>query len=91
MIKQFRKELKLSLTDMADYLGVNERTIRRWEKSEPPETVKMLIRAVNMIYEQGFLKYKEKPMSKLFILSELGSLTIYESNDDALKALGLKD
>ena len=33
-LKELRREKKLSQKEIADFLGVNEKTISRWEKSE---------------------------------------------------------
>lgn len=33
-LKELRKEKKLTLFELADYLGINEKTISRWENGE---------------------------------------------------------
>jgi len=44
--KQFRHSLGLSVNQCADMLGVNERTLRRWEYGEIPTP-----KAVLMVYD----------------------------------------
>lgn len=33
-IKELRKRVKMTLQQMADYLGVSQRTVYRWERAE---------------------------------------------------------
>ncbi len=54
MLKDLRKKLDLSVNELADLLGVNERTVRRWEfgTRETPQAVILLLQAKIEINEQ---------------------------------------
>lgn len=45
-IKELRKQLKWTQTEMADYLGVNYHTVGKWESGQIPSTLaqKMLLK-----------------------------------------------
>ena len=43
-IKGFRKDNNLSQTELADKLGVTMRTVRNWEKGEPPKIVELALK-----------------------------------------------
>ena len=51
MIKKLRQELDWSVNQLADYIEVNERTVRRWEAGDIPEPL-----AVTLLL-QYVLKY----------------------------------